>query len=336
MINGYIHTSGTAIYDQAGHAVRFFGIDSATLSYGPATSVCPSQNWTAITSTEISNEAQAGFNMVRIALSWANLEPSPPTVTSNGVVHSWNMPYLDAVSAAVQAYNQAGIAVVLDMHETSWSPAWNEDNDPGVSGCQGTGFPLWMYPNASTLSTNQAICDFYNNVPEPGVVENPQDGLAAAEEFLAGYFGPGNESTNGQVIGFDMLNEPKPVLGTTCQGSVGTDMLAIYNKIGTAIRSVDPSVALIYEDYAFESYEADGLLLKSPLNMPNAILSGHAYPATWNEPVPSSCTGKLALFRSAVLRGSPSAGGELRSTALHRRIRRLCIRQLLFGLELAD
>ncbi len=205
-------------------------------------------------------------------------------------MHHWNAAYVDALSAAVQAYNTAGIAVVLDMHETQWSAAWNESNSDVTAGnCQGTGFPIWMYPDANSISIDQGICDFYNNVPEPGVTQKPQDGLVAAEQYLAGYFAPATEATHGQVIAFDMLNEPKPTSGTTCKGHAGTDMLAIYEELGAAIRAVDPPVSLIYEDYAFESYEAAGFMMTSPLNMSNVIISSHAYPATWNEPVPAGC-----------------------------------------------
>lgn len=39
-----------------------------------------------------------GFNMDRIALSWANLEPVPPTVNPNGTLtHHWNRQYLAAL-----------------------------------------------------------------------------------------------------------------------------------------------------------------------------------------------------------------------------------------------
>ena len=310
-INGYIHTSGTAIYDGAGNQVRFFGIDSAALVYGPPTSACPGTNWRAISSQEVANEAQWGFNEVRLAVSWADLEPSAPTSSPSGLVHNWNVTYLDALSTAVQEYNQAGIAVILDIHQSDWSPAWNKDNSK-VANCQGTGFPLWMFPNVSTLSRPQAMCDFYNNVPEPGVSENPQDGLVAVEAFLAGYFAPGNATSHGQVIAFDMLNEPQSAAGTSCQGQVGADMLSLYENVGMAIRSADPPVALIYEDYSSSTYEIAGFMLSSPLNMSNAIISVHDYAANWNEPVPSGCENQQALpFYTAHLQQAQDFGQPL-------------------------
>lgn len=185
------------------------------------------------------------------------------------------------------------MAVILDFHEVDWSPAYNRTNS-SVKSCQGDGAPTWLYPNAGQLPIAQATCDFDNNVSQPGVTEKPQDGLAAAEQYLAGYFGPGSEATHGQVIAFDMLNEPKPLGSTSCAGHVGADMLAVYHKVGYAIRSVDPSAALIYEDYAFESYYSTGFMLSTPLTMSNVIYSAHAYPATWDEQVPATCTGGKA------------------------------------------
>ena len=311
-ITGYIHTFGTGIYDQTGRRVRLLGIDSSTLAGGPPTTACPNSHWSAITSTEIGDEASWGFNEVRIAISWADLEPTPPS----GGVHHWDPAYVAAVSGAVRAYNQAGIAVVLDLHEVEWSPAFNQSNSGITKECQGTGAPAWLYPDASSgLSVDQAICNFYNNVSEPGVSVKPQDGLAEAERYLAGYFSPGKEAAHGQVIAFDMLNEPKPVTGTSCAGHVGADMLGVYQKVGSSIRSVDPPAALIYEDYAFESYETVGFMLSAPLDMSNAIYSGHAYPATWDEPVPASCAGNKPWpglpFYDAHLKRSTAFGQPL-------------------------
>jgi len=291
-ITGYIHTSGSSIYDSSDKKVRLIGIDTFSLSPGPATTACHGHTWSAIPASEITTEAADGFNEVRIAITWENLEPTAPS----GDVHHWDGAYLTAMTSAVRAYNQAGIAVILDFHQVYWSPAFNATNSSITSECQGSGMPMWAYPNASGgLSVKQAACDFYKDQPEPGVAQKPVDGLIAAETFLAGYFAPANLASHGRVIGFDMLNEPPPVVGTTCAGQVGPDMLRIYGRIGRSILAVNSDAALIYEDYAFESYTLSGFLLSTALSLPNSIYSAHAYPATWNSRVPSNCPpGKAA------------------------------------------
>ena len=45
-----------------------------------------------------------------------------------------------------------GIAVVLSMIQSQWSPAFHDVPTPFGIACQGEGMPAWLYPNA-TLET---------------------------------------------------------------------------------------------------------------------------------------------------------------------------------------
>src|SRR4029078_13747054 len=79
-----------------------------------------------------------GFNSVRLGISWANLEPEPPS--SDGK-HTWHADYLKAVDDAAEGFTSRGIDVILDMRANNLSPAFN---NPKPDRCQGSGPPVWL------------------------------------------------------------------------------------------------------------------------------------------------------------------------------------------------
>ncbi len=65
------------------------------------------------------------MNSVQIMLSWANLEPRRPTrLAGGGVKHHWSAKYLAALDLAIKQFRDHGIAVVLSLGQSRWSPAF--------------------------------------------------------------------------------------------------------------------------------------------------------------------------------------------------------------------
>jgi len=101
-IAGWVHTNGTRLVDQRGRTVRFTGVGLRDLEAGSGTMAPARQpgvirlcrdGWSISPRQVFDQIASFGFNTVRVAVTWANLEPTAPT----GGVHHWNESYLRAV-----------------------------------------------------------------------------------------------------------------------------------------------------------------------------------------------------------------------------------------------
>jgi len=215
-----------------------------------------------------------GFNSVRLAISWANLEPRSPTRLADGSLqHQWNMPYVQALDRTIQGLREHGIAVILDMHQWQWSPAFHAIPRGGATVCQGQGMPAWLYPDATSLPFRQAKCNFFADHPEPGVVvPSLWQAFADAWRFLAGRY-----ANNDTVAGADMINEPYTSQNLCSAQSLQLDRF--YTQVGGAIRSANPKIALIFEDTADQGNGVFGV--HSPPPFPNVIYSWHEYSSEW-------------------------------------------------------
>jgi hypothetical protein len=160
------------------------------------------------------------------------------------------------------------VAVILDMHQAGWSPAFDERRE---GRCEGSGMPDWLYPIADSQKTGEAKCDFFANRSEEGVPVAPLDGFEAAWTMVADRY-----KDNPKVVAADILNEPP----SACNGGEVADF---YERTGKAIRSVNPNILLVFEDNAWTGYSQSGFLLPRPLSLPNAVYSWHFYPGTWQE-----------------------------------------------------
>jgi len=251
---------------------------------------CP--GWQQPPQSKIESIASWGFNSVRFAISWANLEPVPPTRDPTGqVVHHWNMPYINAVDQVVDELRRDGVAVILEMMQAKWSPAFNNVQTRYRVKCQGTGMPVWLYPNPQATTMDQARLAFYQN---RGVV---QDQYAAAWTFVAGRY-----SQDTSVVGFDVFNEPYGVKGVAPQD---LDLNAMYQRVCSAIRSVNSHALLIFED---TGDRGDGVFgLASPPPFPNVVYSFHLYAANW---IPDGLTRAQDYYRRAAAWNVPLWIGE--------------------------
>jgi aryl-phospho-beta-D-glucosidase BglC (GH1 family) len=223
--------------------------------------------------------AAAGFNLVRLPVSWASLEPTAPTLDDTGqLVHTWNTSYLQTIDAVLAGFAAAGVSVIVDMHQAQWSPAFaGVPKANGGVACEGVGMPRWLYPGTPVgTKPTQAKCEFFLNVARPGVPVPPQDGLAAAWQVLAA-----DLAHQPAVVGVDLLNEPGwggAATGCTATGAMVDDF---FTRVGTAVQQVAPDLLLIEEDGTWSNYAKSGFLLTRPLALQNVVYSWHLYANDW-------------------------------------------------------
>jgi len=268
-ILGPLHTDGKRLVGSNG-TVRLLGLDEPGLVSGSGNNKLTNPDscgdgYLPVPDKEFDDFRRLGFNSVRLGVSWANMEPDPPTAGRP----AWNPQYLTAVDNAVRGFTSRGIAVVLDMHANNLSPAFK---DPKPGRCEGSGLPVWLFPRPDATTPKSAECAFLKGGSWPGGPSDPQAGYAAAWSMLARRY-----ASNELVVAADIFNEPSTA------GCRDLDLLPFYRRVGTAIRAADPNLVLIYQDNAAHH---GGYLLTSPLEMPNVVYSFHLYPHDWADGEP--------------------------------------------------
>ncbi len=296
-ITGWLHTDGPLIMNQDDQPVRLEGLNDWGMEVGNGWPVVTNDtcggswepNFQSIINQGYDNVSEWGFNFVRFPLSWANLEPLPPTAEPNGtLIHHWNEAYVAAASDVVGNLTARGIAVIIDLHQVYMSPAFKNFTSPYPysSQCEGNGMPSWLYPDAPALeqkfgdygAAGYAECAFLANLPEPGVKVKPLDGFINAWRFIASKF-----ASNDLVVGADIINElyftPFDSCGRLTGTSADFSLHAFYLKVGDALRAVNPNLLLVFEGGPADPSPTSNLSGPLPVN---TVYSFHYYPSSWN------------------------------------------------------
>lgn len=217
--------------------------------------------------------AANGFNVVRLGLIWAGVEPQPGVIDQD---------YLASIAQTVRTLADHGIYTVLDMHQDLYSSEFGGEGAPVWATQSGglpnnnAGFPLSYLLNPALVHAWDA---FWANSESPTGL-GLQDEYARMWEHVAAYF-----VGNSAVIGYDIMNEPSEGSGVV-SSALGSTFAAeqqiapMYNQVIAAIRAVDPTTAVYVEPSPF-TYEI-GALLGRPLVMgtiddPNIVLAVHNY-----------------------------------------------------------
>lgn len=219
--------------------------------------------------------ADNGFNVVRLGVIWAGVEPQP------GVIDT---AYLDSIKATVDMLADHGIYTIIDMHQDLYSgtfygegaPEWASDG--GGRPNQNAGFPGNYYVNGAL---GHAWDAFWGNADAPngiGLIDN----YSLTWQHIANYF-----SGNSAVIGYDIMNEPFPGSNYPVAlfgGSffVTQQLTPMYNQVAAAIRSVDATTPLYLEPPNPAVTEVPTLLgipiaLLGRVSDPKYVLAFHNY-----------------------------------------------------------
>ena len=319
---GPLHTNGNddRIYDAAGNQVRLVGFNwNGTENGGRAdkqkiadgcgvvwrTPADPIGGQSFNYDDAYTRIAALGYNVLRVPISWNNLEPIAPTwsAATGTYAHDWNETYLNDIRSMVTKARAAGLMVILDMHQDYWSPALHRiTNWDGSSGyCEGVGMPRWMYPTADNKATTTQNTDFYQsmnwffrNMHDPLATtthQSPWQLLYAAWDKLAYEFSPASGfAAADAVVGADVFNEPywsyvggSPPAGQTVLEAAGARLKTFYEAIGPAITARNPSWLLFFQDStggynaANPSVRETPTMTAKPAVPGNWVYSAHIY-----------------------------------------------------------
>ncbi len=142
-----------------------------------------------------------GMNAVRLLIFWSAIEPEP------GV---YDDAYLQSVDARVGWARDAGLYVILDMHQDLWSEAIPGGNGAPAWATLDDGKPhrfvggAWSTAYFTSPRVQRAFDNFWANTPGPDGV-GIQDRFALAWQHVAARY-----ADTPTVAGFDIMNEPFP------------------------------------------------------------------------------------------------------------------------------
>jgi Cellulase (glycosyl hydrolase family 5) len=215
-VPGFLSTRGTSIVDPSGHETVLRGVNYP----GYQGNLLRLHN-----SYAYYNFAQLGFNVVRLSISWANLEPRP------GI---FDMSYLNwYVDSDVRWAKAAGIYVIIDMHQLYWAQKFG-----------GYGAPAWTVQKYAPdeVGMREAVSDFWANV-------TLQDHFLSVWAMLAQHYA--NETA---IAGYDVLNEPF-IYTSVLPGLNATYVDAFYGRAIQAIRNVDTNHLIILEPANLDDFK---------------------------------------------------------------------------------
>jgi endoglycosylceramidase len=187
--DGYARTQGRWLYDREGRVLMLRGVNLAESCKYP-----PFLPWQ--TEEDVLALKDLGFNCVRYLIVWEAVEPEPG---------EYDDAYLDEVAERLSWCKDAGLKVILDMHQDLYSRKYGGDGAPEWA-CLDDDIPfepvgeVWFMSYFAPAVT-RVFRNFWTNQPGPGEV-GVQDRFIAMWQHVANRFA---DDTN--IIGYDILNE---------------------------------------------------------------------------------------------------------------------------------
>jgi endoglycosylceramidase len=167
-----------------------------------------------------------GMTSIRLLISWAGIEPEKG---------NYDESYLDGVALRVGWARDAGLTVVLDMHQDVYGE--------GFATGGGDGAPRWTCDEARYEAFTPAAQWFFNYL-DPNV-QACVDGFYASDELQEHYIEAWRRvaarlSDDDAVVGFDVMNEPH--WGSAGMSAFDVEKLQpFYEKVVPAVRELAPS-----------------------------------------------------------------------------------------------
>lgn len=260
------------IYDSQGRFVMLRGVNYNVLGdYWQANPSVPATK--AYSKEDFRMMASYGFNCVRLIFSWSKLQPAQGVIDEN---------YIQAITKVIEDAAEAGLYVVLDMHQDAWG---KYIATPPDSACTHPnkgwdGAPLW-----ATITNGASTCS-----PD-GRRESAPAVVHAFQNFWDNTGGIRNECINAwkhlveatasfnNVAGYDLINEPS--LGyKSPKEAEAAKMEHFYDTLIRVIRSAENGAnRIIFFEQAIQWNGLEQLYLPSSSFTAdqNIIFSPHAY-----------------------------------------------------------
>ncbi|HLI75289.1 MAG TPA: cellulase family glycosylhydrolase [Acidimicrobiales bacterium] len=205
---------GTFLHDRFGRVVLLHGVN-AVYKFAPYELYPdPGQPWN-LSGRDASQMASLGFDVVRLGVLWAGIEPgalgpNSPQVCTPGTPHDPGQfdpvvaaAYLTRLKQTVDLLGSYGISTILDMHQDLYSSVFGGEGAPAWAVCT-SGFPVVRAPGRwSNTYRTAALGAAFENFWTNDVVGDLQGEYDRVMASVAHFF-----RNDRHVLGYDPFNEP--------------------------------------------------------------------------------------------------------------------------------
>lgn len=201
-----------------------------------------------------------GMNSIRFVMSWAAIEPAKG---------AFNRDYLDALAQRVEWAKQAGLLVVLDMHQDVFGE--------GFASGGGNGAPRWACDEKNYVGFIPAPLWTMNYLNRR--VKACYDGFWQSADLQTHYAEAWRQvaqrlAAYDNVVGFDVMNEP--FWGTHALERFEIERLApLYERVTAAVRSAAPGWVAFLEPCTSRNFIGASRLPKPSFG--NVMYAPHSY-----------------------------------------------------------
>lgn len=209
----------------------------------------------ALAQADCNRMRQLGFDVLRLPIQWSGIEP---------VRGSYSDAYLARVDAAIACAHDAGMFVIVDLHQDAYSKEIGED-----------GAPLWAIQPPPEQLLQGPLTDLAERRLSPQVRdafdtffdEADTSGLQAAFAAMIGHVAA-RWADSPTVIGFELFNEPDT-------GTV--ELAAFHARAAAAVRAAAPEKLVMFEPPALRNFTDFIPTPTEPFVDKAAVYSPHIY-----------------------------------------------------------
>jgi len=226
-----IHLAGGRIRDASGRALVLRGANDSNDAKDPGTGFL---GWT--TRDDMDKLRAWGFDSVRLLTFWEAIEPTEGQLDDA---------YLDALEDRVNRATDAGLMVILDMHQDLWGRGFGGDGGAEWT-CDAKLYDSFEPTDPWGLGylSDQVWTCFDRFWASDDLQDHYVDAWAAVAERVA---------DNPMVIGFDLMNEPWPAYGDADAFMAGP-LQALYGRVAQSLTEVAPGKLIFIEPITLTQY----------------------------------------------------------------------------------
>lgn len=243
-----LSVNGTQIVDRAGNIVILHGVNLSGYDVFPP-------EWFH-NESDFKTIASWGFNVIRLPISWDNIEPNPG---------QYNDSYLKLVDQDLTWAKENAIYIVLDMHENCWSKQFASCNNGYTHG-----IPKWAVATYqdSLQGIQLMLHDFYLGLAPNGTSPSPTNPSIQSRFFSAWKYVASRYSNETAIAAYDILNEPIQEANSLDDNYTFTSEVLpnFFANAIDVIRTVDKNHICMWEGST-----------SVPVPRPNVVYSSH-YP----------------------------------------------------------
>ena len=208
-----------------------------------------------LTADDCRRMRELGFDLLRLPINWSGIEPDDD---------AWDEAYLALVDDAIACAGDAGLFVIVDLHQDAYSKEIGED-----------GAPLWAIVPEPEMLLEGPLDDLQERRLSRQVSRafetffDPSDPAGLQAEFLEMLEVVGARwAEHPAVIGFEIFNEPQ----------TGADELDVFQFAAAArLRAAAPGKLVFFEPTALRNLVDFVPIPQAPFPVDGAVYSPHVY-----------------------------------------------------------